>query len=81
MYRAPLLRIGATDVFTPARVLGGALASRASLRIRPPAEGMHLSGTRIGLTEFRIRPASPLADKGLGDLHLRHQHDVSVIGQ
>jgi Trk K+ transport system NAD-binding subunit len=81
MYRTPMLRIGATDVFTPAHVLGGALASRASLRIRPPAEGMHLLGTRIGLTEFRIRPDSPLANKRLGDLHLRRQHGVSVIGQ
>ncbi len=81
LYRAPMLRIGATDVFTPAHVLGGALASRASLRISPPAEGMHLLGTKIGLTEFRIRPDSPLADKRLGDLNLRHQHGVSVIGQ
>ena len=81
LYRAPMLRLGATDVFTPAHVLGGALASRASLRISPPAEGMHLLGTQIGLTEFRIRPDSPLAEKRLGELHLRHQHGVSVIGQ
>ena len=81
LYRAPMLRLGATDVFTPAHVLGGALASRASLRISPPAEGMHLLGTKIGLTEFRIRPDSPLAEKRLGDLNLRHQHGVSVIGQ
>jgi voltage-gated potassium channel len=81
LYRAPMLRLGATDVFTPAHVLGGALASRASLRISPPAEGMHLLGTTIGLTEFRIRPDSPLAEKRLGELHLRHQHGVSVIGQ
>ncbi len=81
LYRAPMLRLGATDVFTPAHVLGAALASRASLRISPPAEGMHLLGTKIGLTEFRIRPDSPLAEKRLGDLNLRHQHGVSVIGQ
>ncbi|MFZ1576582.1 MAG: NAD-binding protein [Chromatiaceae bacterium] len=81
LYRAPMLRLGATDVFTPAHVLGGALASRASLRISPPAEGMHLLGTKIGLTEFRIRPDSPLAEKRLGDLNLRRQHGVSVIGQ
>ncbi len=81
LYRTPMLRIGATDVFTPAHVLGGALASRASLRISPPAEGMHLLGTQIGLTEFRIRPDSPLADQRLGDLNLRYQYGVSVIGQ
>ena len=32
LYRSPMLQIGATDVFTPAHVLGAALASRASSR-------------------------------------------------
>jgi Trk K+ transport system NAD-binding subunit len=81
LYRAPMLQIGATDVFTPAHVLGAALASRASLRISPPAEGMHLLGASVGMAEFRVRAASPLAGKRLGDLHLREQHGVSVIGQ
>ncbi len=81
LYRAPMIQIGATDVFTPAHVLGAALASRASLRISPPAEGMHLLGTSVGMAEFRVRAASPLAGKRLGDLHLREQHGVSVIGQ
>ena len=81
LYRAPMLQIGATDVFTPAHVLGAALASRASMRISPPAEGMHLLGTSVGMAEFRVRPTSPLAGKRLGDLHLREEHGVSVIGQ
>jgi Trk K+ transport system NAD-binding subunit len=81
LYRAPMLQIGATDVFTPAHVLGAALASRASVRISPPAEGMHLLGSTVGMAEFRVRAASPLAGKRLGDLHLREQHGVSVIGQ
>jgi Trk K+ transport system NAD-binding subunit len=76
-----MIQIGATDVFTPAHVLGAALASRASARISPPAEGMHLLGTAVGMAEFRVRAASPLAGKRLGDLHLREQHGVSVIGQ
>ncbi len=81
LYRAPMLQIGATDVFTPAHVLGAALASRASTRISPPAEGMHLLGSAVGMAEFRVRPGSLLAGKRLGDLHLREQHGVSVIGQ
>lgn len=81
MYRAPMVQIGATDVFTPAHVLGAALASRASTRISPPAEGMHLLGTQVGMAEFRVRAGSPLAGKRLGDLHLREKHGVSVIGQ
>ena len=81
LYRAPMLQIGATDVFTPAHVLGAALASRASLRISPPAEGMHLLGSKVGMAEFRIRAGSPLAGQRLGDLHLRQKHGVSAIGQ
>ena len=81
LYRPPMLQIGATDVFTPAHVLGAALASRASTRISPPAEGMHLLGTKVGLAEFRVREGSPLAGQRLGDLHLRQQHGVTVIGQ
>jgi Trk K+ transport system NAD-binding subunit len=42
---------------------------------------MHLLGTKVGMAEFRVRAASPLAGKRLGDLHLREQHGVSVIGQ
>ena len=81
LYRPPMVQIGATDVFTPAHVLGAALASRASTRISPPAEGMHLLGTKVGMAEFRIRTGSQLAGKPLGDLHLRENHGVSVIGQ
>ena len=81
LYRYPLLQIGASDVFTPAHVLGAALASQASTRISPPAEGMHLLGTKIGMAEFRVRAESPLAGKTLGELKLRERHGVSLIGQ
>ena len=81
LYRPPMIQIGATDVFTPAHVLGAALASRASSRISPPAEGMHMLGTKAGLAEFRVRAGSPLAARRLGDLQLREQHGVTVIGQ
>ena len=80
-YRPPMVQIGATDVFTPSHVLGAALASRASARISPPAEGMNLLGSMVGLAELRIRAGSPLADKRLGDLRLRETQGVSVIGQ
>ncbi|WP_346286715.1 NAD-binding protein [Zoogloea sp.] len=80
LYRAPMLQIGATDVFTPSHVLGAALASRASVRISPPAEGMHLLGENVGMGEFRVRPNSPLAGRRLGELRLRESHGVAVIG-
>ena len=81
LYRYPMLQIGASDVFTPAHVLGAALASQASIRISPPAEGMHLLGNKIGMAEFRVRAESPLAGKTLGELRLRERHGVSLIGQ
>jgi Trk K+ transport system NAD-binding subunit len=81
LYRAPMVRIGATEVFTPSHVLGAALASRASVRINPPAEGMHLLSADMGIAEFRVSASSPLAGQRLGELRLREQHGVSVIGQ
>ncbi|RFO98388.1 hypothetical protein DIC66_00330 [Rhodoferax lacus] len=81
LYRYPMIQIGATEVFTPAHVLGAALASQASTRISPPAEGMHLLGTKIGMAEFRVRAESPLAGKQLGELRLRERHGVTLIGQ
>ena len=81
LYRAPMVQIGATEVFAPSHVLDAALASRASTRISPPAEGMHLLGAQVGMAEFRVHTGSPLAGKRLGELHLREQHGVSVIGQ
>jgi Trk K+ transport system NAD-binding subunit len=76
-----MLQVGASEVFTPSHVLAAALAARASRRINPPAEGMHLLGSQVGLAEFRVRAGSPLAGKRLGDLQLRVRHGVTVIGQ
>ena len=81
LYRYPMIQLGATEVFTPSHVLGAALASQASIRISPPAEGMHLLGTKIGMAEFRVRTESPLAGKQLGELRLRERHGVTLIGQ
>ena len=81
LHRAPMLKVGASAVYTPTHVLGAALAARASTRINPPAEGLHLLSERVGLAEFRVRADSPLAGQRLGDLHLRERHGVTVIGQ
>ena len=81
LYRPPMMKVGASAVFTPTHVLGAALAARASTRIRPAAEGLHLLGGQVGLAEFRVRANSPLAGQRLGDLRLRERHGVTVIGQ
>jgi voltage-gated potassium channel len=62
-----MLKVGASAVFTPTHVLGAALAARASTRISPPAEGLHLLSAQVGLAEFRVRADSPLAGQRLGD--------------
>ena len=51
LHRAPMIRVGATAVYTPAHVLAAALAARASVRISPPAEGLSLIDERVGLAE------------------------------
>ncbi|HPF58267.1 MAG TPA: NAD-binding protein [Candidatus Competibacteraceae bacterium] len=81
LYRPPMLKVGASAVFTPTHVLGAALAARASTRISPPAEGLHLLGARVDLVEFRVRPDSPLAGQSLGGLKLRERYGVTVLGQ
>jgi len=81
IYRGPMEKIGATAVFTPAHVLAAALAARASIRISPRQEGLHVLGGHVGLVEFRIHHDSDLAGKRLGDLRMREQHGVTMIGQ
>ena len=81
LHRGPMMKIGATAVFTPTHVLGAALAARASTRISPRMEGMQLLGKHVGMAEFRVQPKSPLANKRLGDLQMRERHGVTVIGQ
>ncbi len=81
LYRPPMLKVGASAVFTPTHVLGAALAARASTRISPPAEGLHLLGARVDLVEFRVRPDSPLAGQSLDGLKLRERYGVTVLGQ
>ncbi len=81
LYRPPMLKVGASAVFTPTHVLGAALAARASTRISPPAEGLHLLGAQVDLVEFRVRPDSPLAGQALGGLKLRERHGVTMLGQ
>jgi len=44
---------------------GAALAAHASPRIRPQVDGLNLLDERIGLTEYRVHPDSPLAGRTL----------------
>lgn len=81
MHREPMMKLGASVVYTPEHVLGAALAARASVRISPQVEGLQRIGSRVGVGEFRVHAASPLAGQRLGDLRLREGYGVTVIGQ
>jgi Trk K+ transport system NAD-binding subunit len=81
LHRAPMIKVGATAVYTPSHVLAAALAARASARISPPAEGLSLVGGRVGLAEYRAHPDSPLAGKRLGDIQMRRRLGVTLVGQ
>ncbi len=81
LHRAPMEKIGATAVFTPSHVLAAALAARASTRINPRHEGLRLLGGHVDVAEFRVHEETPLAGQRLGDLRMREQHGVTIIGQ
>ncbi len=81
LHRGPMMKLGASVVYTPEHVLGAALAARSSVRISPQVEGLQRLGTRVGVAEFRVHDASPLAGQRLGDLRLREGYGVTVIGQ
>ncbi len=81
LHRAPMIKVGATAVYTPSHVLAAALAAHASARISPPAEGLQPLGGEVGLAEYRVHPESPLAGRRLGELHLRQRLGINLIGQ
>jgi Trk K+ transport system NAD-binding subunit len=81
LHRAPMLKVGATAVYTPSHVLAAALAAHASTRIAPQAEGLQSLGGQAVLAEYRVHPESPLAGRTLGEVHLRERLGVNLIGQ
>lgn len=81
LHRPPMLKVGATAVYTPSYVLAAALAAHASARISPSVEGLQILDEQVGLAEYRVHPESPLAGQRLGDLQLRERLGVNLIGQ
>ena len=81
LHRAPMMKIGATAVFTPSHVLAAALAARASTRINPRHEGLRQLGGHVDVAEFRVHEDSALAGRRLGDMSMRERYGVTIIGQ
>jgi len=81
LHRPPLIKVGASVVYTPNHVLAAALAAHASARISPQAEGLQSLGGQVGIAEYRVHPESPLAGQTLGEIHLRERLGINLIGQ
>ncbi len=78
--RPPMLRAGATTVFTPTHVLAAALASRASVRIKPRVAGARRLGQHLEVAELRVTGGSPLAGRTLAQSSLRARTGATVVG-
>lgn len=81
LHRTPMLKVGATAVYTPSHILAGALAARASTRISPRAEGLDALDERLDLAEYRVHSESPLAGQTLAQIHMRERLGVNLVGQ
>ena len=82
LYRPPMMKVGASAVFTPTPCAGARGWRRAPACASDRRRRACIcSAGKVGLAEFRVRADSPLAGQRLGDLQLRERHGVTVIGQ
>lgn len=78
-HRDPMVRAGATVVYTPRHILAAALAARASEAISPRVGGVGLLPD-FEVIELRITKDSPLAGQTLAQSKLREETGATVIG-
>ncbi len=80
--RAPLMRTGASAVFTPRHALAAALAAKASVKISPRVSG---GGQRLGnaleVAEVRVARGSALVGKSLAEADVRNKTGATIIAQ
>jgi len=80
LHRQPMLKAGATAVYTPPHVLAAALAAKASDRISPRISGVQQFGDQLALAEMRIHVESSLAGQTLAEAKLRERFGTTIIG-
>lgn len=78
--RPPMLRAGASVVFTPQHVLAAAIAARASVKISPRIAELREIGAHLEVAELRVGRTSPLAGRTIGDVGIRSATGASVVG-
>lgn len=79
-YRSAMTLAGADIVFSPRRVLAGALAARASQRIRPRLDGAQHLGTHVEIREIRLDAESPLAGQTLAESRVGSVTGAVIVG-
>ncbi|MEZ4399672.1 MAG: NAD-binding protein [Kofleriaceae bacterium] len=79
--RAPMMRAGATAVFTPRHALAAALAAKASIAISPRVTGEHRLGNSLEIAEVRVHRGSALVGKTLAEADLRGKTGATIIGK
>lgn len=81
LHRRPMRLAGASAVFTPRHILGGALAARASERISPTVTGAQQLLGKLRVGEVRLHRDSPLAGSTLKEAALGQRTGATVLGQ
>lgn len=79
LHRDPMLRSGASAVYTPKHMLAAGLAARASEQITPRVPGLRAFGAELDSVELRIDAESKLAGKTLKDVS-REISGACVVG-
>jgi len=78
--RPPMLRAGASVVFTPEHVLAAVIAARASVKIGPRVEGVRQLVGHLAVAELRVGATSPLAGKSIREMGIRSSTGASIVG-
>ena len=76
--RPPMLRAGASVVFTPEHVLAAVIAARASVKIGPRVEGVRQLVGHLAVAELRVGATSPLAGKTIREMGIRMTTGASI---
>lgn len=79
--RAPMMRAGATAVFTPRHALAAALAAKASVKISPRVTGERRLGKALEIAEVRVHRGSALVGTTLAAANLRGATGATIIGK
>lgn len=80
LHREPMVRGGATYVYTPQHMLAAALASRASEQIAPRVPGLAQLSGGVEVVELRVLEGSELAGKTLASSRVRDRTGATVLG-